>query len=350
MRKIINTILIVLISLNVLYIFSGSIHYSFTSIDTYSIWLLKAKALFTENSFPFNFLSNHAYLYSHPQYPILLPLVFSIIYQIMGNIHEQFVLLLYPLIYTSILLLCFTALRKLGLSRTQGFLFTYVYSMLSPLLAQGGRMHAGNADIVITLFYWISYLFILAFYKTKRANYYWFLIVIVMIASQIKQEGLFLTAALIFLPTTKGKKILGLVLSLIPSLIWWYIIRSNNIPQSFGLTLYSWPVLVVRSLQIIESVVKEMLNIKNWYVFWVIFWVLELLQKQKDKFVRIIMAPTLIVIVVLFLSVYVFSTLAVQDYVASSVDRIMLQLSPFFFTIFAVRITKLLKRVSIPKF
>jgi len=337
MRKIIKNTLLFLILVNIVYVFSGAIHYSFTSIDSYSIWLFKSKAFFVEKGFPFKTLSDPNYTYSHPQYPILLPLAISNIYKALGYVNETLVLAIYPFIYLTIILLTYFSLKLIRLTTLQSLLFTYIYSMLSPLLAQGGRMHAGNADIIITLLYWLAFLTVFFFYKTKKEILFLFLILLVGISSQIKQEGLFLFAIILFLPVSKTKKILGILLSLIPTLVWWSFVKQHSIPQSFGLTFYPLPTLFIRALILIKTVLKELMNIKNWYIFWPIFWLLIYLEKERDPFFKKVITPFLFIFIILISNIYLFSTLDISNYAGSSFDRILLQISPFFYPLFARR-------------
>src|SRR3989337_4053195 len=105
MRKLIKIALLFLLFVNFFYVLSGAIHYPLRSIDVYSIWLLKAKAFWVSDGLPLEFLKSH--LYSHPQYPILLPWLFYQLYKIVGGVKEMYVLALYPFIYLAILLVAY---------------------------------------------------------------------------------------------------------------------------------------------------------------------------------------------------------------------------------------------------
>jgi hypothetical protein len=196
MQRLISKIILFLIGLNFFYVLSGAIHYPLASIDVYSIWLLKAKAFYVYNGFPLEFLQNIGY--SHPHYPVFLPWFFSLIYKIIGGVNEYYVLVLYPFVYLVILFLACRFFTKIGLSKTISLFFVYIYSMLSPLLAQGGRYHAGLADIVLVLLYWIGILVAYEIARKKGSNFVWVLVLIVAIASQIKLEGVFFAWTILF--------------------------------------------------------------------------------------------------------------------------------------------------------
>src|SRR3989344_8477288 len=132
-------------------------------MDAIGIWFFKAKAFYIEQGFPNNFLHKAEYAYSHQRYPLGVPLAIFIFYQLLGGINEHLVLVAYPVIYCLILFLAYKTLRKHA-NTTSSLIFVYIYSMLSPLVAAGGRILAGNADIFLVLIEWII---IYILYKSK---------------------------------------------------------------------------------------------------------------------------------------------------------------------------------------
>jgi len=290
-----------------------------------------------------NFLKDSQYIFSHPQYPLFLPLTFSIIYFIIGRVSENFILLLYPLLYLLTIILAYKTILSLTKSELFSLLFSYIYSMFSPLLAQGGRLHAGSADIIITLIYWFL-VFILVSRKKITNPTFITIVILISIASQIKQEGIFAAALFLFLPLNTRKKMSGILLSLLPTILWKYFILYYHIPSSFGLNLTNLQILPFRLYVIFIYTLREMLNIKNWYIFWPVFWLTVYLQKEKNKLILKTIQPTLILMVVLFSAIYIFASIDTTAYISSSADRILLQISPFFFTVFVNRLYALLPK------
>ena len=151
MLKIFKYLLLFLVLLNVVYAFIGAYFYPLASIDAIGIWLLKAKFFYLSGGFPLEFLKNPVFTYSHPHYPLLLPFVFSVFYFFLGGMRESFIIFIYPLTFIAILVILYKLLRESGIGQVLALTFTYIYSMLSPLLALAGRKHAGEADIFILL-------------------------------------------------------------------------------------------------------------------------------------------------------------------------------------------------------
>src|SRR5690349_18525390 len=103
MRTVIITIFSVLFLINILYVISGVLNFPMQSMDTIGIWMFKAKAIYIEKGFPFDFLKLKHFLYSHQQYPLGIPLLFSIPFFLIGSVQEIIPLLFSPLVYLCIL-------------------------------------------------------------------------------------------------------------------------------------------------------------------------------------------------------------------------------------------------------
>lgn len=214
--------------------------------------------------------------------------------------------------------------------------------MFSPLLAQAGRKHVGTADIFLTFFCLSSLFIVWDIVKDKKYKRIWLLVLIVALASQVKQEGLFLISLILFLPLKRGIKFLAIFLSLIPTMAWILIRIKYNILADFSFYLPSDLEIFRRAIDVGVYVFYEMLNIRNWYIFWVDFWLLIIVQKDTNNvFIKIIKYSG-VLMVFMFFFVYIFANIETKAFAASSVDRVMLQLSPLFYSIFVDR-TKLLK-------
>lgn len=341
MQKIINSILILLISINIIYVLSGAANYSFTSIDSYSIWLFKAKAIYVENGFPIQTLKNPNFRYSHPDYPILLPLIIAEVYKIMGKVDEGIVQLIYPFIYLSIIVFAYHVFKKLKIQTTIALLMVYVYSMLSPLLAAGGRLHPGEADIILTLIYWVCLYLVITIKKPYQLVFY--LMMLSAIAAQFKQEGIFLSCLIIFLPVSKRTKLIYMTLAFIPSVLWHFYRISKGVITGYDYYLPNFVVILSKLVTILTDMIQEMLNIKNWYIFWPVFWLVMFTSRpKKDYFTNLIIQASWLM-GLLFIPIYIFTNTDVHGYVSSSFDRILLQLSPLFFTIFVIKLQNLIR-------
>src|SRR3989344_739821 len=335
MQKIINFLLTVLIIFNFLFVSVGAYLYPLASIDAVSIWFLKAKAFYLNNGhIHLHILKNNLYLNTHPQYPLLLPFVFYLLYTIFGGIHEEILAFLNPISYLLILIIVYKLLKRMQFTQTLTLLFTYIYSMFSPLLAQGGRKHSGDADIFIVFVNWLALFFSYEFLKTKKHKYFWILVSLIMISSQIKGEGLFLVSVLFFIPVSYKLKIFSVIVSFIPFLIWRFFIYYFQIPNDFYFIIPPLGEMVTRSFNIFYFTLREMIKINNWYIFWPVFFFLIIFIKSNNNFIKKFILPSLLLYCAFFFIFYLLLSVNPKIYVPSSIDRILLQLSPFYFLIF----------------
>jgi hypothetical protein len=348
MRKITISVLIILLIVNFIYVVSGALNYSLRSIDVYAIWLYKAKLFYVNEGRIFSTLRGMTY--GHPKYPILLPFLYYLIYRMVGGVKEMYVFLLYPLIYSGILFLIYYLFRKLDLDIVFALLFTYIYSMFGPLLAQGGRNHAGTADIVITLVNWVIVIFTLIIFKDKEKHRLdgLFIALLVALNSMIKSEGVFYSAILLFLPGEKKRKILWFLVAITPTLIWRYLIMINHISYDYT---YYFPGLIEflqRGFSALYYVGREMLNYRNWYIFWPVFFIVFILIKKEREYIRKVLYPSALLFFFTFIAVYIFTReVDPADYVPPSIDRILFQLSPFYYPIFVLKTAEALSRETL---
>jgi hypothetical protein len=336
MSKTLKIAIILLIFINFIYCISGAIHYPLQSIDVYAYWFLKAKNFYVNGIFPLTNLN--LYPYSHPQHPILLPIIVSLIYNILGGVKEIPVFLIYPFIYLAVLFLAYKMFRKLGISETLSLIVTYIYSMFSPLLAMAGRKHAGEADIFITLINWGIVHFVFNFIKSKKIKWLILTSILVMVGSQIKTEGVMVAVIFLFIPTVRSKKFLFLFVSMLPAIIWNLIVIKTPLVRDFGWLVPSFLEIMKRIIEVFYFTIVEMLNIRNWYIFWPIFWVLTTTKDKQNKLTIKIAIRTVLAMSALYLLNFVFSTFTPQEYVPGAIDRILIQFSPFFLGFFALKL------------
>ncbi len=336
LKRICIYICFALLVINVLYAVTGVWRYGSQHIDAYGIWMLKAKAIRLERGIPLKLLQDSTYAYSHQTYPFLLPSMLSL---------GEWTLWLYPLAYGMILMLLYRILRNERHSHLSALAWTTVASFMGPLIAQGGRLHVGLADIWICLLVVLSMVFV----QQKK---WWGVVGVVMIASMIKTEGVLLISFLLVQDRTPSW-ILRYIVAAIPFIVWQIAVQVWALPSD---VMFGWPgfaELLHRLMIVAVGVGKEMLNWRNWYVVWGI-WVVNLFSSTRKSRsstpasgVRLRSSFTgvsekgeekkwgriLGIMVMGYVAVYLFAQMDTVGYVASSVDRIMLQLLPLWWVL-----------------
>lgn len=85
-----------------------------SSWDGFAIWGFKAKAFYVDGTVAGSFLLDAVREYSHPDYPLHLPLLMAWVFLVLGEWHDGVVMLLFPAFYASLLLVCYAMLARLG--------------------------------------------------------------------------------------------------------------------------------------------------------------------------------------------------------------------------------------------
>lgn len=335
MQKTIIIILITLLGINILYVLGGVIYHPLQSMDAIGIWLFKAKAFYIAHGFPNNFLHNPQYSYSHQEYPVGLPFFMFLVYNLIGGINEKVILMVYPIVYFVILILVYLIIRR-ATNLILALVFTYIYSMFGPFIAGGGRILAGNADIFLVLIEWL--ILFLLYKKELTYKKYIIITILIMIASQIKLEGAFLSMILLFCPLKLKYKTIFFFISLLPFIIWSSTIHILKIPADTHMIIPSITLSLQRIFFIIIGIVKELININNWYIFWVVLFVALFTNQRLSQQAKQILIPSYITIMILYILVYLFASNDTYTYVTSSFDRVLFQQSAIIFLVFFEKI------------
>lgn len=331
---------LLLIAINIVYVTSGAAHFPMSHIDVWSSWLYKAKALYLSQG-SIEFLITAHNQFNHPQYPILLPLVFAFIYHLLGGVNELIVSLISPIVYVSVLYSTYITLRKFKRSPIAAVIFTYCYSMLPPLLAQGGRYHAGMPDIYLTLLHSLAVLHIYSSQNSQGRNLQKTiaLVLVTIVASLIKTEGVLFVFYFLFLPIKVHQKLLAGILSLLGFFYWEWIVITAPIYQSYMLLLPTVTVISERAPTIFfESIREVFFNLRNWYGTWWLFTLMALVPHQQSRFTQKTLKPLLWIFLSSFFFIYLCNTTPVEGYVSSSLDRLLLQISPIWFLLLSEQI------------
>jgi hypothetical protein len=313
----IRKLLLLVLAINIAYVLTGVARFGSQHVDAYGIWMLKAKAWVTAGGVPVELLRDPDYVYSHQQYPLLLPAMMAGWAEVFGSV-ESFVWV-YPVLYGLVLVVLYRLTGNLA--------WTVTASFMGPLMAQGGRGHAGLADI------WITLLVGLAMLAVRKQSVFW-LTIIVALASQIKLEGIFLAALFFGMVLPWRHKMGWMLLSAVPFLWWQWQVREWALLSDLGLYWPGLPALFNRLILIGGLVIREMLNWRNWYIVWPLWWVTFVIKTQRSKVKdQSIELKVLGIMGLGYVVVYLFSQLEPAVYVSSSIDRVMLQLLPLWWPV-----------------
>ncbi len=166
-------------------------------------------------------------------------------------------------------------------------------------------------------------------------------VLLIIIASQVKLEGVFLSVIFFFLPKSFFYRLKLFSISIIPFTIWIGLILVLKIPSDSHIIFPGLALFFERIYEIILGFGKELINIHNWYFFWpIIFLTIFTKQKISESLKRIFL-PSYGIIVFLFVLIYLFASNETYTYVTSSFDRVLLQHSAIVFLFFFEKTHKL---------
>lgn len=135
--------------------------------DGLLIFELKARLAFLNGgAVPVEYYHDALRLWSHPIYPLLLPLTESWLYHWMGTPDQQLVKILFPLFLVSCLALFYLAARRAGYS----VLWAPLFMLTMPYLWFGyGTLTSGYSDFPLAVFYLGAILCLLDFRNSGNA-------------------------------------------------------------------------------------------------------------------------------------------------------------------------------------
>ena len=343
-HKIAKWLLIIFLVTNVTYVTLGAIHTPLHHIDVIASWGYKALALY-QHDWNLEFLTNWQGEFAHPQYPILLPIIFTSLYHLIGSVQPIVPSLLSPLIYVLILIFCYKVLRKLKFNFLFSLFGTYVCSMFPSLIAQAGREHAMMADIYLCLLYWLGVWVML---NAKSKPYlWWWLVPLVIVGSLIKTEGILLVTFLLFSPQTKQLKLTQIGIASLGLIGWQVLLNWLQIPSSYAFGVPNLFEIGSRLIIVLgESITELFGNLRNWYFFWWLYlaaftlFPLSWFYPQK-KLIKIMTA-----IMIAWIGMYLFASIPIVGYVSSSLDRLLLQTLSLWYLIFILQIASICHRLD----
>jgi uncharacterized membrane protein (UPF0136 family) len=180
----VDACLAVVVSLQVAYVFFYALSFPIVGWDAWAMWLMKARAFFLSGEVSAGFLRDP--LFPVPDYPLHMPLAVAWLYVAADSIQDQWGKVVYPLQFSS-LLLVFNGLARIMTSRRNALFFTTLLSGIPILIVHGGGLptgvsnfglntldDVGYADLALSLcFLLTSGLLAVGFHNRVATCFYW---------------------------------------------------------------------------------------------------------------------------------------------------------------------------------
>jgi hypothetical protein len=159
--------------------------------DAVSNWGLKAKAIYLASGIPIDFLQNPDYREFHPDYPPLVPLLESAVYQFLGTVNDTASKTLFPLFLLSCVTLFWACLRRAELPPSRALAFTFMLSSIPYFTSQATN---GYADGVVSFYFGAGslYLYLYLWHRSRDPLLLVISALLTGLATLTKNEGILL--------------------------------------------------------------------------------------------------------------------------------------------------------------
>jgi len=302
-------------------------------------WEIKARVAFLNGgAIPLSFYSDPTRPWTHPEYPLLLPLTEAWLYGWMGRADQAMVQALFLIFFAAALGLLYAGVSRFGFRSAQ--LWAPPVLLLAPQLifsGQGG-VSSGYADFPLAVFYLAAVIFLLEYWKEEDAG---LLLPFGLLAGSlcwVKSEGAILWSCLIALAMIKTfrrrdwRKAAIAVLPGLIVLIGWRVFLLFAKPSTGEVFLPLTPSTLRNNLwrapQIAQAVLAEMLNWRHWGPLWIVVVVAALfliLNSRRDH--RVILPAAVFPPIAVYAGVYVFSAWDFLLHLNNSFPRLLTQVS-----------------------
>ena len=309
--------------------------------DGLVVWELKARlACTTGGSVPLAYFTDPSRLWSHPRYPLFVPLLESWLYQWLGRCDQRLAGLLFPLFYPAAGGLLFAAGLRLGKRVGPGVAAALLLFCVPQLVAGAGSAASGYADFPLAVFYLGAVVYLADYAVTGERGSLRLAVALAACLPWVKQEGLLLALCVLALAAAalwqRRRLAVGLVVAptvLSLSLLWtaFHTVRGTPPDQTFlPFTLATLGANLDRLGPTLLAMRTEMLSAEPWGVLWPALLVaLLLLVLQPDPPPVTLLALAIALPLLGYAAVYLFS--AWQPYtlhVTSSLPRLLSHVAP----------------------
>ena len=185
-------------------------------------WEMKARYAFLNGgSIPPAYYSSSGRVFSHPEYPLTIPLIEFWLYLWMGEPNQFWVKIIFPLFYAACALLLALLISRLSGKRWIGLLIAALLPFVPAVTASPGGVVVGYADIPLSTFYLAAVGYLLLWFKADDLRS---LIVFGGCSALLpwtKSEGIILWTVVVFIGfilSLAKQRLAQFVISIVPGL------------------------------------------------------------------------------------------------------------------------------------
>ncbi len=316
-------------------------------------WEIKARYAFANGGvLPAAYFSDNGRAFSHPEYPLAIPFTELWLYLWLGESNQFFAKTIFPTFYAAgtFLVAAFTA--RVGGRIWLGLLMAALLFFVPQITVEVGCASAGYADFPLSVFYLAATGCL--FSASEQGNNVFFRLYAACLAllPWVKRDGLILwavAAACGVFVILRTRKFPSSFLAFLPGIViicaWRLYLNATHALQAadfLPFNLETFRTHLDRALPLLSALLAEFHSLPTWSLFWFIVAVAFLysLPRMHDTSVLILLVA-LIAPIVLFLSLYLFSSWPnYLDHVGLSLSRLLMQVAPVGFLLIVLAVSR----------
>jgi len=295
--------------------------------DGYASWLFRSKMYFIEGSIDPSLVT-----YLPTEYPPLVSLLGTFLYVFLGQIDDRAILITYAVFYISLgSLFYYSVKEKTG--GTMALFFTFLLLSTQNLVRHSGRFEAGQADVILGYFLFVSFLLFFEFVKKRSVKTLAFLHFFLLVTALTKNDGvpLVLLVEIVLVALTIRqfgyKKLILSIIFIVPFFDWQVFKYFEGVvksPEYIGSSIYPQRLPII-----IKEFFKELFNIQNWNLMWLAVIVSACTIRIKQ--INLDLATPFIVLaidLVVLASVFFVTTPNPSEHIPNVLNRALLHIAP----------------------
>lgn len=303
-------------------------------------WEIKARYAFLNGGvIPQSYYSNAGRAFSHPEYPLGIPFTELWVYLWMGEPHQFWVKIIFPLFYATCAPLLALFIARLSGQRWSGLLIASLLALVPSISASPGGIVVGYVDVPISVFYLAALGYLLCWFKNNASCFIVAFAACSAFLPWIKSEGVILWFVLALVGLILGlskRRVVPFFVSIAPGLLiilGWrvYLKLMHTFPHS-DFARPSFRLLrenLVRLGDIGRILFTELSEVVHWSVFWLLVAVAVVYLFTSRKLEKTLLAVAVLLPIVLYSLIYLFSTWpSYTAHMTSSVPRLLLHVMP----------------------
>jgi hypothetical protein len=305
-------------------------------------WEIKARIAFLSGgSIPLNFFSDPTRFWSHQEYPLLLPLTEAWMYSWMGRADQGMIKILFPILFMAAIGLLFVGVSRDGLrphTTPRLWLALALLTTAKVIIVGEGSMASGYADFPMAVFYLGAVILLLEFCEDGGMRVARLFGLVAGFLCWVKVEGAILWICLVSLAVIHiiqrraWRNFVPIVFPGLTIVIGWriflFIVNRSTGQDFLPLTLTTLRNNLWRVPHIALAALHELLRWRRWGILWIAVAAVTvfLIFNRRQKY-PLILPATVILPILLYASVYLFSAWDFLLHMDNSFPRLLSHVS-----------------------